>query len=54
MKKTSIEAAVLLKDTLKNEEKIDAPLFSSALQELDELRKKLAQIPVDVDASAKS
>ena len=52
MKKTSIEAAVLLKDTLKNEEKIDAPLFSSALQELDDLSKKLAQIPVDVDASA--
>ena len=45
-------AAALLKDDLDGDDKIHAALFSVAFGEWDELRKELAQIPVDVDASA--
>ena len=52
MAKSKLLAAALLKDELDEDDKIHAALFSVAFEELDDLRKKLAQIPLDVDASA--
>jgi len=50
--KSKLIAAALLKDDLADDEKINTALFSAAFEELDDLRKALAKIPVDVDASA--
>ena len=52
MSKSKLLAAALLKDDLDGDDKIHATLFSVAFGELDDLRKNIAQIPVDIDASA--
>jgi hypothetical protein len=52
MSKSTLLAAAILKDDLAGEDKINATLFSVAFGELDDLRKSLAQIPLDIDSSA--
>ena len=52
MANNKLLAAALLKDDLDADDKMYYALFAAAFEELDDLRKKLAQIPIDVDASA--
>lgn len=41
-----------MSESLDNDDKINATLFAAAFEELDGLRKELAQIPLDIEKSA--